>query len=160
MATTGAAALVSTLYNPSSKNLFLDFPLKYGISPLCQKRDLYIDPVNSTDDLFGNTCEFYLPKSCHYIYRMQLQVTITPKFGRNVAAETTYAFRPGGLATYIRRITISYGNSFEWVISDDFLLLKTIIDTKDFVKNQHSLGFVVASELTFKTRTTQFDESI
>ena len=157
MATTGAAALVSTLYNPGSKNLFLDFPLKYGISPLCQKRDLYIKPVNSTDDLFGNTCEFYLPKSCHYITKMQLQVQILPKYGRTTGTDT-YTFRPGGLAAYIRRITISYGNSFEWVISDDFLILKTIIDTKDFVKNQMALGFVDVSELSETVKDTEFSE--
>ena len=146
--TTGSAQLISTLYNPASKHLFTEYPLKYGISPLTQKRDIYLKPINSSDDLFGNSVEFYLPKSCHFVSKMQLQVLIEPKHERTSGTANTYALYPGGLASYIKKITISYGNSFEWVISDSYLILKTIIDTKDFEKKQSMLGFVDQSELT------------
>ena len=144
--TTGGAVLVSALYNPASKDLFTNFPLKYGISPLTQRRDLYIKPVNALTELFGNTLEFYLPKSCHFISRMQLQVKISPR-ERRTAGNAHYNFRGGGLTSYIRKITISYGNSFEWILTDDYLVTKSILDTTDFKKQQRIIGFVGESIL-------------
>ena len=146
--TTGGSQLISALYNEESKHLFTEFPLKYGITPLTQRRDIYIKPVNSVDDLFGNTVEFQLPKSCHFITKLQVQVKIEPLAARTTGPAATYAFKNRGLASYIKRITISYGNSFEWVISDHYLILKTIIDTEIFERKQSFLGFVGENAMT------------